>query len=102
MKFFIVGCLFDYYVYTISTKRTFSLVHDAYKETDDGYTCTFCIVECFIVSYTCVFTSIETKRCNKGFLIETLGPNCYAWLTDWHISRAQKPAKSCFQTLKKN
>ena len=27
MKLFIVGCLFDYYVYTISTKRTFSLVH---------------------------------------------------------------------------
>ena len=91
MKFRVCCCLFDYYVYTISTKSIFSFSHGIYKEKDIGYTFTFCAVDCFIhVCYTCIFTSIKTKRINKDLLNETLRPHCHGWLSDSHISRVQK------------
>ena len=73
MKFRVCCCLFDYYVYKISTKRTFSLCRNVYKEKDFGYTFTLCTIDCLIhVCYTCVFTLIKVKRSNKDLLNETL------------------------------
>ena len=80
MKFRVCGCLFDYYSYIVSTKSTFSLVHDAYKEKDVGYTFTFCTVDCFFhVCYTCIFKSMKIKRFNEDLLNETLLPTCHIW-----------------------
>ena len=99
MKFCICGCLFDYYAYITSTKSTFLLACDLYK--DIRYTFTLCTIDCFIhICYTCVFTMIKVKRFNEDLLNETLRSNCKIWQTDSHISRVQGTARTCFQNLK--
>ena len=101
MKFRVCGCLFDYYVYTISAKTTFSLLRNTYKEKDVRYTFTLCSFDCFIhVSYTCVFTMIKVRRFNEDLLNEKLRPNCHSYLSDQTISRVQNTARACFQNLK--
>ena len=83
MKFRVCGCLFGYYVYTISAKTTFSLLRNTYKEKDVRYTFTLCSFDCFIhVSYTCVFTMTKVRRFNEDLLNEILRPNCHSYLSD--------------------
>ena len=101
MKFCICCCLFDCYVYKISTKRTFSLCRDVYKEKYVGYTFTLCTIDCFIhVYYTCAFTLIKIKILNDDRLNKTLRQACHTWLCDSHISRMQGTTKACYQNMK--
>ena len=94
-------CLFDYYIYKISTKSTFLLYRDVYKEKDIGYAFIKCTIDCFIyVCYTCVFTLIKIKRFNNDLLNETLRQACHTCLCDSHILRMQGTTKTCFQNLK--
>ena len=83
MKFRVCSRLFDYYVYTVSTKTTFLLSLDTYREKDIGCTFTLYAIDCFIhVCYTCVLTMIKLRRFNEDLLNETLRLNCHSYLSD--------------------
>ena len=101
MKFCLCSCLFDYYVFKVSTKTTFSLLDDAYRGKGVRYTFTLGTIDCFIhVCYSCLFTLMKIRRFNKKLLNEALRSDCQSWQSDSYIERVNGATKTCFENLK--
>lgn len=95
MQFRVCCCLFDYYVYKLSTKTTFSFTCDVCRSKDVGYPSTWYTINYFIhIYYSCRYNTIKirrfwTKLCDHLVRFGYLTPRIFQELTIEleHVSR---------------